>query len=142
MSLDKLLSCLEKVKRTGQGRFIACCPAHADKSPSLAIRELDDGRLLIHCFGGCDTQEVLGSLGMTFADLMPEPKGNHLKGERRPFAGADVLRCLSFESLIVMVAAKSMGNKEPLSDEDCNRLMKSVETIQAGITASGINYEH
>ena len=45
MSADVLLSILEGVKRTGPGRWMARCPAHGDKSPSLSIRELDDGRV-------------------------------------------------------------------------------------------------
>ena len=35
--LDYLVSQLHKVKYTGHGRYIACCPAHDDRTPSLAI---------------------------------------------------------------------------------------------------------
>ena len=139
MSAEKLLACLDKVRKTGQGRFIACCPAHADKSPSLAIRDMDDGRTLIHCFSGCDTEQVLSAVGLTFADLMPEPNSNSIKGESRPFAAADALRCLGFESLVVMFAAKSLSNGKPLPESDVQRLMKSVELIQAGLAAAGVN---
>lgn len=44
---QNLIDRLQKVRRTGQGRWIACCPAHNDKSPSLAVRELADERVLI-----------------------------------------------------------------------------------------------
>ena len=139
MSAEKLLVCLDKVRKTGQGRFIACCPAHADKSPSLAIRDMDDGRTLIHCFSGCNTEQVLSAVGLTFADLMPEPKGNSKKGEKRPFAAADALSCLSFEAMVVMCAAKSLSNGKPLPESDVQRLMKSVELIEAGLAAAGVN---
>jgi len=59
MSADDFLGLLDKVKNTGQGRWIACCPAHDDRSPSLSIRALDDGRVLVHCFAGCDVGSVL-----------------------------------------------------------------------------------
>lgn len=49
--VNRLLDPLEKVKKTGTDRWIARCPAHADKSPSLSIRYADD-RILLHCFGG------------------------------------------------------------------------------------------
>jgi len=52
MSATPVLDRLDKVKQTGPDRWIACCPAHDDKSPSLAVRELDDGRILLHDFGG------------------------------------------------------------------------------------------
>ena len=43
MSADKLLSRLQRVKRTGPGKWGASCPTREDKSPSLAIAEKDDG---------------------------------------------------------------------------------------------------
>ena len=46
MIADKLVSQLEGVRSTGQDRWIARCPAHDDRSPSLSIREVDD-RILI-----------------------------------------------------------------------------------------------
>ena len=36
----------------------ALCPAHDDHTPSLSIRDGDDGRLLTNCFGGCDPVAV------------------------------------------------------------------------------------
>ena len=51
MSLERLLNGLSKVKGR-KGSWTASCPAHADKSPSLAIRQVEDGRILLHCFGG------------------------------------------------------------------------------------------
>ena len=62
--IDNLLSRLDKVKRTGNGSYQACCPAHADKFPSLTIRETDDGKILLHCFGGCSVQEIVSAVGM------------------------------------------------------------------------------
>ena len=47
MSLETVLSRLEHVRKTGEGRFLACCPAHGDKRASLSLREIDDGRVLL-----------------------------------------------------------------------------------------------
>ncbi len=44
MTADVLLSRLDGACRTGPGRWIARCPAHDDRHPSLAVRELEDGR--------------------------------------------------------------------------------------------------
>jgi DNA primase len=60
MLAHKLLQYLDKVKPTGNDRWLACCPAHEDKSPSLAVREEDD-RLLIHYFSGCDAYSVVSA---------------------------------------------------------------------------------
>ena len=61
---DLLLSRLDGVRRTGSGRWIARCPAHDDRRPSLSVRELDDGRTLLHCFSGCSPDAVLDAIGL------------------------------------------------------------------------------
>lgn len=38
------------------------CPAHADSSPSLSVSETRDGRVLVHCFAGCDQRAVIDAL--------------------------------------------------------------------------------
>ena len=47
----------------------AQCPAHDDRDPSLSIRECDDGKVLVHCFAGCKTEDILGALGLAWGDL-------------------------------------------------------------------------
>ena len=64
MNIDNLLSRLHKVKKTGPDRWLACCPAHEDKTPSMAIRELGDGRILIHDFAGCSVEAILDAVGL------------------------------------------------------------------------------
>ena len=132
MSADALLSRLDKVRQTGPGRWLARCPGHEDKSPSLSIRELDDARLLLHCFGGCEVEQVLSALGLDFDALYPEKPLEHGKRERRPFPASDVLRAISDETLIVAVAAANIAQKVDLSDADLERLMLAAERIQAG----------
>ncbi|TAL44373.1 MAG: hypothetical protein EPN89_14135 [Methylovulum sp.] len=71
-NVDTLLAALEKVKKTGADR----CPAHADRSPSLSIRYVDN-KILLHCFGGCAVDEVVSAIGLTLSDLMPDNPGHH-----------------------------------------------------------------
>jgi hypothetical protein len=47
-------------RRCGRG-WIARCPGHEDKRPSLSIAERD-GRVLVHCRAGCTQSEVLAAL--------------------------------------------------------------------------------
>lgn len=70
--VDKLLQRLDKVRRTRENRWMACCPAHLDNSPSLSIRLLDDGKILIHCFAQCGAADILEAVGLQMTDLMPE----------------------------------------------------------------------
>ncbi|OQP87571.1 hypothetical protein BTR14_03095 [Rhizobium rhizosphaerae] len=44
------------------GRYgLACCPAHADRTPSLSIRDAGE-RLLLRCHAGCGFSDILGAL--------------------------------------------------------------------------------
>lgn len=55
---------------SGKG-WLAKCPAHDDREPSLTIDEGADGRALPHCHAGCGTASVLAALGLTARDLFP-----------------------------------------------------------------------
>jgi len=57
-------------RRSGKG-WIAKCPAHDDRKPSLSIDEGTDGRALIKCHAGCSTDDVISALGLTKRDLFP-----------------------------------------------------------------------
>lgn len=139
--LDNLLSHLDKVKRTGPGRYIACCPAHDDRSPSMTIRETDDGRLLVHCHTGCSVYEIVHAVGLELSDLFPRNPTRHCKPERRPFPASDVLRAIGYESLVVCAAAVTMMSGEPFTQLDRDRLILATERIQAGLTAAGVNHD-
>lgn len=60
MMLDTLAHAL-KARRSSPTTWMAVCPAHEDRNPSLAIRE-KDGKVLVHCHAGCSQQAVLDAL--------------------------------------------------------------------------------
>lgn len=138
MSASALLSNLDKVKKTGPASWTACCPAHSDKSPSLAVKESDDGTVLVHCFGGCSVHEVIGAVGMSIDDLFPPKDTHHHKPDRRPFPAADVLRLMARESMIVALTAATM-RKRDLTASEIDRVIESAAKINASLTASGID---
>ena len=141
MSADALISRLDGVKRTGPGRWLARCPAHEDRSPSLSIRELEDSRVLVHCFASCSVEEVLSAVGLEMDVLFPPKPIEYGKPERRPFPAADVLRCLAFEALVVAHAGAALLTGNPsFSEADRERLMLAVSRIQEALTAAGIHH--
>jgi putative DNA primase/helicase len=68
--LDVVLAAVPGSRRAG-GQYLARCPVHEDRRASLAVRELPDGRVLIHCHAGCATLHVLEALRLSFRDLRP-----------------------------------------------------------------------
>ena len=73
LPVERIIGLLEKVRKSGGG-WIARCPAHPDRRPSLSIREGRDGRVLLYCFAGCPTSDVVAALGLTMRDLFPKNK--------------------------------------------------------------------
>lgn len=136
MSLDRLLNSLTKVKGR-KGAWTASCPAHEDKSPSLAIRQTEDGRILLHCFGGCSVHSVLGAVGMEMSDLFPD-KGEN-RGKVKPaFYATDLLKVISFETIVVSICASDMAKGKPLSERDRARLQKASQRIQEAARYAGL----
>lgn len=125
--LETLLPHLEAVRRTGQGRYVARCPAHGDKHPSLAIRETDDGVLLLHCFAGCSVNEVVGAIGIDLSDLFPKRESPGRRPEPRPFNTSDLLVLAAWESLLASVIASDIARGH-LADKD--RLLISAGRLQ------------
>ena len=78
--IDILLSRLENPKGNGH-RWMAKCPAHEDKSPSLRITAMEDGRVLVHCFAGCSAADVMTSVGLTLSDLFPKAPHGEFSGK-------------------------------------------------------------
>jgi hypothetical protein len=70
--IQLLLSKLDGVKSSGHDKWVALCPAHADKTPSLSIRQLEDSRILINCWSGCGAIEILRCIDLNFQHLMPD----------------------------------------------------------------------
>lgn len=72
MNVEPFLALLDGVKSTGRNRWIAKCPSHEDKSPSLAVAEGDNGTILIRCWAGCEALSIVHAVGLELADLFPD----------------------------------------------------------------------
>jgi len=66
--VEVLLGRLEGVRPAGPSSWVARCPAHDDRDPSLSV-SVKEGRVLIHCFAGCAPEAVLEAVGLTWKDL-------------------------------------------------------------------------
>jgi hypothetical protein len=135
MSVEDLLSRLSKVKGRA-GSWTASCPAHADKSPSLAIRE-ESGKVLLHCFAGCTPDAIVTAVGMDMTDLFPPREQDYSKTVRAPkFFATDLLRCVALEAAIVSVAAYDMARGKKLPQADLDRLQLAYSRINDAMELS------
>jgi hypothetical protein len=122
--LDVLRSRLKGVKQRGD-RFMAVCPAHQDKSPSLSLSRAEDGRALVYCFAGCKTRDVLGAVGLEMHNLFPESLS---KEQRKQFQRMKLESLRGFERLVIE-AAKSEAQLGILSEDHLAEVALAQERI-------------
>lgn len=72
--LDRVLELLPDARSYSNG-YLACCPSHGDRSPSLMIWEDEHGHVGLKCFTGCSRKQIVETLGITESDLyLPDGK--------------------------------------------------------------------
>ncbi len=111
--IQNILSRLDKVKAVGGNRYVACCSSHDDRQPSLSLVELNDGRILIHCFAGCAPIDVLNAVGLEMADLFPDRGLGEFRGweqHKRDFEYKKKLKQSNHieDEKIILAVAKGM----------------------------------
>ncbi|TAN40335.1 MAG: hypothetical protein EPN22_17400 [Nitrospirae bacterium] len=68
MKFETLVTQLDGVTKTSNG-YLARCRAHDDRHSSLSVAQGDDGRILLKCFAGCESERIVEALGLTMKDL-------------------------------------------------------------------------
>ena len=120
MGIQRVLDRLQKVRRKGEGQYMACCPAHDDKSPSLSVAESQDGRVLIKCFGGCGALDVITAIGLDWDDLFPESDKHYRSLARHVGLHSTV------NDRVVSLAEEDERQGKKLSQEDKQRVKKAI----------------
>ena len=134
---------MDKVKGRN-GSWTARCPAHDDKGPSLAVREGEDGRVLLHCFAGCQTANVLGAIGMDMTDLFPpdEKRREYAvtgKPSMKPaFFASDLMRIIHFEALVVQIVAFDIANGKNPNQETRERMLTAYQRIDEAVRYANV----
>ena len=112
--IDVVLASLDKVKASGAGKWKACCPAHDDRDPSLSVREAEDGKVLLHCWTGCDTESIAAAIGLTIRDLFPSKQRQARRGPSKA--------AIEHERRIVTIGLSLLAQGANLPPSDLERL--------------------
>lgn len=110
---ENFLGRLSHLRKSGQDRWRARCPAHDSNGQSLSVAVADDGRLLIRCHVGCGTLDVLTAVGCSWEDCFPEEQKN-LRSLAREF---DIRPAGSINDRIVELAKHSTGLTDKQREE-------------------------
>ncbi|MFC5577524.1 hypothetical protein ACFPOA_05765 [Lysobacter niabensis] len=131
---EALLQRLDGAQKSGNG-WRARCPVCSGTSRKLSIAE-SHGRILVHCFAGCQGDEVLAAVGLRWADLHPPRQWPQSRDERdnarraiRETGITSAVEVLALEAAIVEAAACQVQIWECLSAEDAARLNVAVERL-------------
>lgn len=132
MTADDLVARLDRARQTAPGRWMARCPAHDDRGPSLSIRETDDGVILLHCFGGCTVDQVTSALGITPADLFPERSrhgGPLPRRHRHTLTARELAKVCRRSCAVLLVAAQDLADGHTLTPNDLAALRRAVADL-------------
>lgn len=138
MSLQQILSKLQKVKHNGNGAYMACCPSHDDRSPSLSIKDNGDGRIMMKCFAGCETIDILQSIGLDWDDVMPakpEKPVHVIKPKQHSIYADDALQIIRNEAQIIVMAAMDIIKGVDIKEPEMNRIKTAMKRINAALEA-------
>lgn len=94
---------------------VAHCPAHEDNKQSLSIKIGEDDKVLVHCFAGCETEDVLAALKMEMAELFGEQRSEAPKAQEVKIVATYDYRDEKGELLnqVVRLEPKSFRQRRP-----------------------------
>lgn len=137
MTIQNLLSRLQKVRKRGNNQWMACCPAHQDKTPSLSIKD-DNGTILMRCFGqGCSVVDIAAAVGMDLSELFP-PTDNydytkHNPDKERYHDASNVLFALILEIVSVEMICKELAKTHDIDEFTQARLHLASERMRSAL---------
>jgi hypothetical protein len=118
MNVHPILDRLEKVRQVKPDAWTACCPAHDDSSPSVAIADKGD-RVLMHCYGGCTFDEIRAALGMQAHEFYADSKAP--KSAAPGVSMRSLNDALVRELVLCWVLAADRSKGKPISPADLAR---------------------
>ena len=139
MIADRIIPLLDKVKKKGDNSWIACCPGHDDKNPSLVITE-KDGKVLLHCFSHhCDVSDIVHAVGLELSDLFP--KQIRIEGSKpiriKRFPAEAILEALAEELVITEIGLAVLASGRTLNEKAQARMKKASNRFTEARLAGG-----
>jgi hypothetical protein len=119
---------LVQAQRVGAGRWKARCVAHNDRSPSLSIREGEDGHVTLFCRAGCSLDAILAALHLVRDDLSgPPPSPAQAAAIRAAYETRQ--SAARAERKTRLVALNRVGKLQAVVNELASTLVRSPENI-------------
>jgi hypothetical protein len=112
------------------GKWIARCPAHKDKTPSLSISFRDES-IALYCHAGCSTEDVLDAIGLTFTDLYGQESSNYQAAiANQGKKSTRHLKPYDVDLMVLKIAEADLEAGRSLSIEDQARVALAMERLK------------
>lgn len=142
--IDNLLSRLHQIKtkkpnRAGCRQWQALCPSHPDKTPSLTITECADGTVLVKCWSGCTTDEIVNAISLELKDLFVQQPDKQSYSDRAPKKKiCPSKEAIEHEQLIIQIAQSHLKKGDVLTPTDHQRYQQAKKRLSLLTTKVGI----
>lgn len=127
--IEAVLDRLANVKKIGEFRWQARCPAHDDRSPSLSVTEGSEGTVLIKCWAGCSIDSIVRAIGLNLSDLFPK-SDKYERSNAPKYSAREVVKTLSMEATIVFLGYRALERGDTLTALDQSRIETAIGAIE------------
>jgi hypothetical protein len=142
---EAVLPKLDGLRKTAADRWIAKCPAHEDRHPSLSIKACEDGTLLMKCRSRqCDLRDIVHAIGLELRDLFARRVTDRRRAYEHELAPwqfegrsrkdklpvSDALQLIRLEMYVVLICANDMVRGVEITVQDLDRLGEAVCRIE------------
>ena len=128
--IDLILERVQKARKVSADSYMACCPAHEDKSPSMRITERD-GRILVHCMAGCTPDDIIAAIGLQWTDLYDDKWDAAKAAAFAQKTRLPKIDPLEHERTIIDLALADDAKGIKFSVEDYARIKIALERLEA-----------
>ena len=140
MPSNVIIGRLDDLKATGLDQWRARCPYHQGKSRSLAIKYVD-GAWLIHCFGGCESLDIVQSVGLNLSDLYDKTDDHRSAPVARYYrdhkSARDTLEAAQVPITVMMMGVNSML-EGTLTADGFDEMNEAYQTTTRAMASAGI----
>lgn len=143
--IESLVARLDGVKRTAANKWVAKSPTRNERTASLGIRLTDDGRILLHDFGGSSFYEICAALVIHPIQLIPpylrKDQRAHTPAERQGHDAQAALNGIYSAVIVTRICANKMLDGLVLDLPDHHALRKAGHDIDKAYKAvRGVRY--
>lgn len=138
MTTPAILERLEGVQGRDGGPWMAKCPAHRDRTPSLSVAVTESGATLLHCHAGCEPDDVLAAVGLRFSDLYPPRESSQARPTPVGRNARISLQTVAHASLVAATLLGNISQSGRCTEAQADLAARLARDIQKALDAAGI----